>query len=58
MNPNSICVAENEVLRARLKRNKELAIEILHIVQAPGRIDGDDTKTILDKLDEIITGEK
>lgn len=56
MNPNSICVAENEVLRARLKRNKELAIEVLHIVQAPGRMDGDDIKLIIEKLGEIITG--
>lgn len=56
MNPNSICVAENEVLRARLKRNKELAIEILHIIQAPGQMGGDDTKAILDRLGEIIKG--
>lgn len=56
MNPNSICVAENEVLRARLKRNKELAIEVLHIVRAPGRMDGDAFNSIIKKLGEIISG--
>ena len=56
MNPNSMCVVENEVLRARLKRNKELAIEVLHIVRAPGRMDGDDIKSIIERLGEIITG--
>ena len=56
MNPNSICAVENEVLRARLKRNKKLAIEVLHIVRAPGRMDGDDIKSIIERLSEIITG--
>lgn len=56
MNPNSIVAVENEILRARLKRNKELAIEILHIIQAPGQMDGDDTKAIIEKLGEIIKG--
>ncbi len=54
INPNSICAAENEVLRARLKRNKELAIEIRHIMRAPGMLGGDDTMMILQKLNEII----
>ena len=48
-----MCVVENEVLRARLKRNKELAIEIRHILQAPGKIEGE---MILQKLNEIING--
>lgn len=56
MNPNSICAVENEVLRARLKRNKELATEIRHIVRTPGMLGEDDTKMILDKLNEIIIG--
>lgn len=56
INPNSICVAENEVLRARLRRNKELATEIRHIMRAPGMLGEDDTKMILNKLNEIIIG--
>lgn len=56
INPNSICAAENEVLRARLRRNKELATEIRHIVRARGMLGEDDTKMILDKLNEIIIG--
>lgn len=56
MNPNSICVAENEVLRARLKRNKELAYEIVHIIRAPGMLGDRDISTIIEKLNEIIIG--
>ena len=53
MNPNSICVAENEVLRARLKRNKELAMDILVMIQSPSLMD---TRRIYEKLNEIIKG--
>lgn len=53
MNPNSICVAENEVLRARLKRNKELAMDILVMIQSPSLMD---TRKIYEKLNEIIKG--
>lgn len=53
MNPNSICVAENEVLRARLKRNKELASEILHSIQSPSLYK---MSEVVDKLNEIIKG--
>lgn len=57
MNPNSIYATENEVLRARLKRNKELAYEIIHIVRAPGRFGDDDIRLILEKLNRIIVGD-
>lgn len=53
MNPNSICAAENEVLRARLKRNKELAMDILVMIQSPSLMD---TRKIYEKLNEIIKG--
>lgn len=53
MNPNSICVAENEVLRARLKRNKELAKEILYRVQY---LELFERNEVIEKLNEIITG--
>lgn len=53
MNPNSIVAVENEVLSARLKRNKELAYEIIHIMRAPGLMD---TEIVLEKLNEIIKG--
>ena len=56
MNPNSMCVVENEVLRARLRRNKELAYEIIHIMRAPGVLGDSDISTILEKLNEIIKG--
>lgn len=56
MNPNSICVVENEVLRARLRRNKELAYEIVHIIRAPGMLGDRDISTIIEKLNEIIIG--
>lgn len=56
MNPNSMCVVENEVLRARLKRNKELASDILRIVLYPGRLDSEDKEKIRNKAEEIITG--
>ena len=53
MNPNSMCVVENEVLRARLKRNKELAMDILLMIQSPSLMD---TRLIQEKLNEIIKG--
>lgn len=53
INPNSICAAENEVLRARLKRNKELAMDILVMIQSPNLMD---TRRIYEKLNEIIKG--
>lgn len=56
MNPNSICAVENEVLRARLKRNKELATEIIYIIQAQDREIRDEIPSIVSRLREIITG--
>ena len=56
MNPNSICAVENEVLRARLKRNKELATEIIYIIQAKDREIRDEIPSIVSRLREIITG--
>ena len=53
MNPNSMCVVENEVLRARLKKDKELAMDILLMIKSPSLTD---TKLIQEKLYEIITG--
>lgn len=53
MNPNSICVAENEVLRARLKRNKELARNILQALSFPGLYERED---LIKMLNEIING--
>lgn len=53
MNPNSMCVVENEVLRARLKRNKELAMDILVMIKSPSLTD---TRLIQEKLNEIIKG--
>lgn len=53
MNPNSMCVVENEVLRARLKRNKELAREVLRALQSPELYEHDE---VLEKLNEIING--
>ncbi len=53
MNPNSICVVENEVLRARLKRNKELAGEILRAIQAPELYERTE---VIEKLNQIIKG--
>ena len=53
MNPNSICALENEVLRDRLKRNKELAMDILVMIQSPSLMD---TRQIQEKLNEIIKG--
>ena len=54
MNPNSICALENEILRARLKRNKELARDILVMIQSPSQMD---MGLIQEKLNEIIKGE-
>ena len=54
MNPNSICALENEILRARLKRNKELARDILVMIQSPSLMD---RGLIQEKLNEIIKGE-
>lgn len=54
MNPNSICAAENEVLRARLKRNKELAAEVRYALQATWKENRD--AEVLEKLNEIING--
>lgn len=48
-----MCVVENEVLRARLKRNKELAREILRALQAPELYEHAE---VLEKLNEIING--
>ena len=48
-----MCVVENEVLRARLKRNKELAMDILLMIQSPSLMD---TRLIQEKLNEIIKG--
>lgn len=56
MNPNSIVAVENEVLSARLKRNKELAYEIIHIMRTPGMLGDGDISTIIEKLNEIIKG--
>lgn len=53
MNPNSMCVVENEVLRARLKRNKELALEVLRALQSPELYEHAE---VLDKLNDIING--
>lgn len=53
MNPNSICVAENEVLRARLKRNKELARKILAALLLSGIYEREE---VLEMLNEIIDG--
>lgn len=53
MNPNSMCVVENEVLRARLKRNKELARDVLRALQSPELYEHDE---VLEKLNEIING--
>lgn len=53
MNPNSICAVENEILRARLKRNKELAMDIIVMIQSPNLMD---TRKIYEKLNEIIKG--
>lgn len=53
MNPNSMCVVENEVLRARLKRNKELARNILKALSFPGLYERED---LIKMLNEIISG--
>ena len=53
MNPNSMCVVENEILRARLKRNKELARDVLMALQSPELYEHTE---VLDKLNEIING--
>lgn len=53
MNPNSMCVVENEVLRARLKRNKELARKILEGLCLQGFYDRDE---VIEMLNEIIDG--
>ena len=45
-------VVENEVLRARLKRNKELARDVLRALQAPELY----WPEVLEKLNEIIKG--
>ena len=48
-----MCVVENEILRARLKRNKELARDVLRALQSPEFYEHDE---VLDKLNEIING--
>ena len=48
-----MCVVENEVLRARLKRNKELAREVLRALQSSELYEHAE---VLDKLNEIING--
>ena len=53
MNPNSMCVVENEILRARLKRNKELAREVIRALQLPELYE---RAEVLEKLNEIIKG--
>ena len=53
MNPNSIVAVENEIFRARLKKNKELAMDILVMIQSPSLMD---TRKIYEKLNEIIKG--
>ena len=53
MNPNSMCVVENEILRARLKRNKELARDVLRALQSPELYVHAE---VLEKLNEIING--
>lgn len=54
MNPNSIYAVENEVLCARLKRNKELAREVLFSLKATW--DNERDAEVLEKLNEIING--
>lgn len=54
MNPNSIYAVENEVLHARLKRNKELARKILFDLKAMW--DNERGAEVLEKLNEIING--
>lgn len=53
MTPNSMCVVENEVLRARLKRNKELARKILAALSLSGIYEREE---VLEMLNEIIDG--
>ena len=48
-----MCVVENEVLRARLKRNKELACDVLRAIQSPELYVHAE---VLEKLNEIING--
>ncbi len=53
MNPNSMCVVENEVLRARLKRNK---IGGLGSIRSSGYLEKNRDAEVLEKLNEIING--
>lgn len=46
-------VVENEVLRARLKRNKELAREVLRALNPQSSMSNAE---VLEKLNEIING--
>lgn len=48
-----MCVVENEVLRARLKRNKELARKILAALSLSGIYEREE---VLEMLNEIIDG--
>ena len=48
-----MCVVENEVLRARLKRNKELARDVLRALQSTELYKYDE---VLEKLNERIKG--